>query len=132
MHDEFILRYQMPMMEKFGLIAYGCCEDLTHKIDMLRKVPNLRRIAVAPTADARKCAEQIQQDYVLSWRPNPSEMICCGFNPDLIRRLVKDAMEATKGCHVDITLKDVQTVQHHPENLREWVKIVRDISDEYA
>ena len=132
MHDEFILHYQMPMMEKFGLIAYGCCEDLTHKIDMLRKVPNLRRIAVAPSADVRKCAQQIQQDYVLSWRPNPSEMICCGFNPDHIRKVVRNAMEASKGCHVDITLKDVQTVQYRPENLREWVKIVREISDNYV
>jgi hypothetical protein len=37
-----------------------------------------------------------------------------------------------KGCFVDITLKDVQTVQDQPENLREWVKIVRSISDTYA
>ncbi len=132
MHDEFILRHQMPIMEKFGLVAYGCCEDLTQKIDYLRNIPNLRRIAVAPRADVRKCAEQIQRDYVFSWRPNPSEMICCGFDPDLIRKVVKDAMEASKGCHVDITLKDVQTVEYHPENLKEWVKIVRDISDEYA
>ena len=69
---------------------------------------------------------------MLSWRPNPSEMICCGFNPDHIRKVVKEAMEASKGCHVDITLKDVQTVQYHPENLREWVKIVREITDEYV
>lgn len=132
MHDEFILRYQMPIMEKFGLVAYGCCEDLTKKIEYLRKIPNLRRIAVVPSADVRKSAEQIQQDYVFSWRPNPSEMICCGFNPDYIHKVVKNAMEASKGCHVDIVLKDVQTVQHHPENLRKWVRIVRDITDNYA
>jgi hypothetical protein len=46
--------------------------------------------------------------------------------------VVRDAMEASKGCHVDITLKDVQTVQYRPENLREWVKIVREISDNYV
>ncbi len=132
MHDEFMLRHQLPIMEKFGLAAYGCCEDLTHKIDMLRKVPNLRRIAVTPWADVRKCAEQIGQDYVFSWRPSPAEMICSGFDPDYIRKVVKDAMEASKGCHVDITLKDVQTVQHRPENLKEWVKIVREITDDYA
>ncbi|MBD3182797.1 hypothetical protein GF312_10930 [Candidatus Poribacteria bacterium] len=132
MHDEFILQYQMPMMRKFGLIAYGCCEDLTQKIDMLRQIPNLRRIAVAPSADVWKCAEQIGQDYVISYRPNPSQMICCGFDPGLIRKVIKDAMEACKGCHVDITLKDVQTVENKPENLREWVKIVRDVSDNYV
>ncbi|HIE27990.1 TPA: hypothetical protein EYP66_11955 [Candidatus Poribacteria bacterium] len=132
MHDEFILRYQLPIMEKFGLVAYGCCEDLTYKIDILRKIPNLRRIAVTPWADVRKCAEQIGQDYVFSWRPSPAEMICSGFDPDHVRKVVRNAMEASKGCHVDITLKDVQTVQHHPENLREWVKIVREITDDYV
>jgi len=132
MHDEFILRYQRPIMEKFGLAAYGCCEDLTYKIKYLKRIPNLRRIAVPPVADVRKCAEQIGEDYVFSWRPSPAEMICCGFDPDYIRKVVKDAMEASKGCHVDITLKDVQTVQHKPENLRKWVQIVRDITDDYA
>lgn len=132
MHDEFILRYQLPIIAKFGLVAYGCCEDLTHKIKYLKKIPNLRRIAVTPWADVRKCAEQIQQDYVFSWRPNPSENICCGFNPDHIRKIVRNAMEASEGCHVDITLKDVQTIEHRPDNLREWVKIVREITDEYV
>ena len=132
MHEEFILNYQMPMMEKFGLIAYGCCEDYTHKIDMLRKVPNLRRIGVTPVADVAKCAEQIKDEYVFSWRPNPSQMICCGFDPDLIRKVVRDAMDASKGCHVDITLKDIQTVLGKPQDLTEWVKIVRSITDEYV
>ncbi|MBM3474898.1 MAG: hypothetical protein FJX75_16675 [Armatimonadetes bacterium] len=132
MHDEFVLQYQLPIISRFGLCAYGCCEDLTHKIDMLRRIPNLRRIAVTPVADVAKCAEQIGTDYIFSWRPNPSQMICCGFDPDLIRRVVRDAMEASKGCYVDITLKDVQTVQGNTANLREWVKVVRGISDEYV
>jgi len=33
---------------------------------------------------------------------------------------------------VDINLKDVQTVQGCPENLRRWVRIVREITDEYV
>ena len=134
MHEEFCLRYQMPIMEKFGLVSYGCCEDLTHKIDMLRRVPRLRRISVTPVADPARCAEQIGTDYVVSWRPNPAQMICCGFNPDLIRKIVRDAMDAfsAHNCHVDINLKDVQTVQGRPDNLRRWVEIVREITDEYV
>ncbi|GAI58840.1 unnamed protein product [marine sediment metagenome] len=54
----------MMNQDKFGLVAYGCCEDLTYKVDMLRQIPNLRRIAVPPFADAAKCAEQIGRDYV--------------------------------------------------------------------
>ena len=32
MYYEFLLQYQIPIAEKFGLLAYGCCEDLTKKI----------------------------------------------------------------------------------------------------
>ena len=131
MHEEFLLQYQLPIMEKFGLTAYGCCEDLTHKIDMLRQVPNLRRISVTPVADPARCAEQIGTDYIISWRPNPAEMICCGFYPEKIKRIVREAMEGMKGCHVDLNLKDVQTVGGRPELLRDWVQIVRGITDQY-
>jgi len=130
MHEEFLLSYQRPILEKFGLVAYGCCEDLTRKIDMLRALPNLRRIAVAPVADVRSCAEQIGADYVMSYRPNPAEMVCCGFDGDRIRRIVGRDLEICRGLCVDITLKDVNTIEHRPERLAEWVRIVREVIDE--
>lgn len=129
MHDEFMLQYQIPIMEKFGLTAYGCCEDLSEKIDILRKIPNLRRIAVAPRANVEQCAEQIGKDYVFSYRPNPADMVCCGFDPDHVRTGIKRDLEAAKGCHIDITLKDIQTVENQPERLREWVRVVREVLD---
>ena len=132
MHDEFLLQYQLPIMEKFGLTAYGCCEDLTHKVDMLRQIKNLRRFSVTPVADPARCAAQIGTDYILSWRPNPADMICCGFDPDKIRRIIREGMEGMKGCHVDLNLKDVQTVGGQPELLRDWVRIVRQVTDEYC
>ncbi len=76
LYYEFLLQYQIPILEKFGLVAYGCCEDLTDKIHHLKKVKNLRRIAVSPFANTRKCAELIGKDYILSWRPHPATMIC--------------------------------------------------------
>ncbi len=132
MFDEFILAYQRPIMEKFGLVAYGCCEDLTRKIDLLRRVPNLRRIAVTPWADVGACAEQIGTDYVLSWRPSPADMVCRGLDPERVRKLTREALEAAKGCHVDITLKDVETVQGDFDRLLAWRRIVREVADDYA
>jgi len=41
---------------------------------MLRPIKNLRNIAVTPVADVQVCAEQIKDDYVISWRPNPTEL----------------------------------------------------------
>ena len=50
-HEEFLLRYQRPIYEQFGLVHYGCCENLTHKIDMLRSIKNLRSIAVSGSGE---------------------------------------------------------------------------------
>jgi hypothetical protein len=128
--DEFMLQYQIPIMGAFGLVAYGCCEDLTYKIDVLRQIPNLRRIAVSPFADAAKCAEQIGTDYVLSYRPSPADMVSYGFDPDRIRSILRRDLAACRNCHTDVTLKDVETVQHDPTRVQKWVQITRQVIDE--
>jgi hypothetical protein len=129
MHDEFLLQYQLPILKHFGLVAYGCCENLTQKIDILRKIPNLRRIAVSPFADVARCAEQIGQDYVFSYRPSPADMVSYGFDPDRIRTILTRDLQACRDCHVDITLKDVQTVEKDPSRLKKWVSITREVID---
>ena len=132
MHEEFALQYQLPIMEKFGLIAYGCCEDLTNKIDMLRKIPNLRRIAVTPFANVARCAEQIKTDYIMSWRPSPADMICTGFKPDKARNLIREGLQASKGCLVDLNLKDVQTIGGNFNDLIDCVNIMREEAENVA
>ena len=128
---EFILQYQQPILEAYGLTAYGCCENLTEDIPYLRRIRNLRRIAVSPFANARRCAELIGRDYILSWRPNPSLMLATGLDEDLVRRHMREHFALFKENHnfFDITLKDVETVSHQPENVRRWVRIVREETD---
>jgi len=130
MQEEFLLQYQLPVLEKFGLVAFGCCEDLTRKIDMLRAIPNLRRIAVTPFADAARCAEQIGQDYVISYRPSPADMVSYGFDPDRIRSILRRDLAACREGHVDITLKDIETVEADPARVRNWVNVTREVIDE--
>ena len=36
------------------------------------------------------------------------------------------------GCHVDITLKDVETVQHQPDRIHKWTRIAREIVQDYG
>ena len=130
MHDEFMFQYQMPIMRPYGLVHYGCCEDLARKIDMLRQLPNLRSIAVTPRANVARCAEQIGTDYVFSWRPNPTDMICSDWDEPRIRRVLGDGLNASKGCRVHIHLKDIETVQGDPTRLARWVNIVRDMTEQ--
>lgn len=128
--EEFMYRYQIPIMQPFGLVAYGCCEDLTHKIDVLRALPNLRRIAVTPFADVAKCVEQIGTDYIISYRPNPSSMVSSGFSDEVVADLLRQDLEILRGTHFDVTLKDVETVQHDPDRCRRWAALARRVCDE--
>ncbi len=128
-HDEFLFEYQLPIMENFGLTHYGCCEDLTQKIDMLRTCGSLRSIAVTPTADVAKCAEQIGLDYALSYRPNPADMVCCGYDENKISRIVGGALESCKGQRVHINLKDVETMEGENDRMKRWVVCVRTVID---
>ncbi len=132
MHYDFLLQYQIPILAQFGLCAYGCCEDLTRKIDILRRIPNLRIIAVTPRADVAKSAAQIGLDYVMSWRPNPTDMVCCGFDEGVIRRILGAGFAATRGQHVHVHLKDIETVEGDTSRLARWVRLVRELGDRQA
>jgi hypothetical protein len=129
-HDEFLYQFQLPIMKHWGLTHYGCCEDLTQKIDMLRQAPNLRSIAVTPVANVARSAEQIGRDYVMSWRPNPTDMVCADFDEGRIRRIIGEGLRACRGGCVHVHLKDIETVQGDPSRLARWVQIVREVGEE--
>lgn len=133
MHDEFLLRYQLPIIEKFGLVSYGCCEELHRKTRVLRKIPNLRRIALAPRSDAAAMAEAIGNEYVLSYRPNPADIGGITFDAGSFRGKIREELSILKnnGCFIDITLKDVETVQGKADRLQRWLQIVREELEQF-
>ncbi|MCR4397483.1 MAG: hypothetical protein NUV93_00775 [Firmicutes bacterium] len=125
MHDEFALRYQIPLLARFGLNCYGCCEPLTRKFDIVKRIPRLRRVSVSPWADLRIAAEALGRDFILSWKPNPA-LLVGELSPDLILKILRDGITVTGGCVVEIILKDTHTVEGHPERLTRWVEIARE------
>lgn len=128
MFEEFMLRYQIPLMEQFGLSAYGCCEDLTQKIKYLRRIKNLRRIGVSPFCDLKACAEQIGSEYILSYRPNPATFIATGIHEDYIRTELRKQLDVLQknGCYVEVEYKDVETVNHDPNAMQRLIAITRE------
>ena len=127
-HREFLWQYQVPIMRHYGLVHYGCCEDLTAKIDMLRELPNLRSIAVTPCANLAANAKQIGTDYCISWRPNPTDMVCAGWDEARIRRIIGEGIAVCRGQRLHIHLKDVETVQGESDRLARWVRLVREVA----
>jgi hypothetical protein len=125
MFAEFVLPYQLPLMEKFGLNSYGCCEPIENRLSYVKTIPRLRRISVSPWADQEKCAEIIGRDYVYSRKPNPS-LISVSFNEPAIREDLKKTLAVAGHLNLEIVLKDLHTVQNEPLRLQRWVNIARE------
>ena len=97
---------------------------------MIRKIPNLRRIAVSPFADVKKCAERIGRDYIISYRPNPA-LLAAGYDRENVKQALRRDFGFLKGTCFDITMKDVETVEKAPSRISEWVKITREVIAEF-
>jgi len=132
MFKEFELDYIMPLMAKFGLVYYGCCEALENKIELLKTIPNLRKIGVSPWADAERCAEQIGGDYVYAHKPNPAH-VSGTFAEDATRKEITNVIELCHkyGCPYEFVIKDISTVTYKPQNLIDWARTVKEVIDGY-
>ena len=128
MHDEFEIEYAKKFFEGFGLVYYGCCEPLHNKIDIVKKLPNLRKISITPWADVRKAAERIGKDYVLSRKPNPASVAVPSLDEDALRKDILETLSLCRenGTPVEITLKDISTVCYNPNNLTRWEQVVME------
>ena len=132
MFKEFELDYARPLMERFGLSYYGCCEPLQNRIGMLKEVPNMRKLGVTPWADIHSSAEQIGRDYVFAFKPNPA-FVSDNLDQEAIRLEAIKTVEAclTHGCPYEFVLKDISTVSYKPQNLIKWVQIVESVLDTF-
>ena len=131
MHEEFVLRYQLPILERFGLNYYGCCEPLHLKMDMLRRrVPRLRRVSVSPWADKRTSAEKLGPDVIFGWKPNPAYVAAVTFDGGAVRRDIRETIEICKehGCALEMAIKDTHTCNHEPRRFDEWTRIAMEES----
>ena len=132
MHEEFALQYERRWLERFGLTYYGCCEPLHRKIDMLKSVRNLRKVSMSPWIDVEEAAEAVGNDYVFSFKPNPAILAEDEFSADRAREYLRDALEKTRGCVVEIIMKDISTVRYDPPRLWEWARIASEVAEEFA
>ena len=126
-HAEFSLQYEKRLLEPFGLNGYGCCEDLTLKLDDVFTIPNMRRISISPFADVDACAAKLGAGYIYSWKPHPAHLVG-GFDEQRIRSYIRHTIEAAQahGCVLEMILKDTHTCEYHPERFDRWTQIARE------
>jgi hypothetical protein len=130
--EEFIFPYQQPVIERFGLSYYGCCEPVHSRIKIIKQLNNLRRVSVSPWCDQEMIARELGDEIIFCRKPNPALISTEAWDEESMRQDIHTTLRAANGCRLEFAMKDVHTLNNQPWRLGRWVQIAREESERYA
>ncbi len=121
--------YISTLAEKFGTIYYGCCDRLNDRLNIVKKIPNLRKILCSPWSNIEQFSQRIGNNLTMSVNPNPALLATDTFDEGTIRAdLLRICATAKRnGTNFEIILKDWSTVRFEPKRLERWADIAMGI-----
>jgi hypothetical protein len=135
MHEEFVLRYQVPIMKRFGLTYYGCCEPLHQKIPLLKRlIPNLRKVSISRWADKRVSARDLGPTYVFECKSDPMVFASDVFDEYAIRESIREtiALGQEYGCVIEFIVDTADNIRGDPYRVDRWTQLARDEAERVA
>jgi hypothetical protein len=131
MQDEFLLSYQRVILQQYGAVQYGCCESLTTKTAIVRRIPNLRLLVCSFWSDLDRLAEACGTTCTLMWRQSAAQVTV---NPTLDehRQHLEAGLQRLRGHYYQIVLRELQTLDGRPDRLREWARLAIELAETYA
>ena len=130
MFGEIILPEFKRLAEHFGLVHYGCCEPFDKRWEYIKQIPNLRHVSVSPWARYSAVPEMLGKDYVASVKLKPTPLAMPSMNEEYVRRECRRAVSETYGGICEFIMKDNHTIGNNPDNLIQWVRIMRESIEE--
>jgi hypothetical protein len=126
MYEEFIFPHEKPIMDRFGLTCYGCCEPVHFRWHVVQRHHNLRRVSCSPWVDLERMAKTLEDKYILSMKPHPAVLSTPEIDEAAIREDLRKSLDVTKGCRVEVIMKDNHTIGNRPENVVRWCRIAKE------
>ena len=131
MTEEFLLNYIAPILQKYGLNHFGCCEDLTDKIDMVLRLPNLRILVCSYWTDTARAVEACQGDYCIMWRESAA-LVTLSDDLTPIRKHLEQDLKILQGHPYQVVLREIETLHGHPQRLHDWARVAIRLAEKYA
>ena len=117
------------MAEHFGMIYYGCCERLDDRLDIVKKIPNVKKVSCSPWSKRKEFAEKIGNELIMSNKPIPTFIAMETVDWDEVRsdlKLTADLANSNK-VNLEYILKDISTVRCQPDRLTKWADIAMEL-----
>lgn len=131
MWEEFCLAYQKPIFARFGLVAYGCCENLTRKVEGVLSIPNLRIFVCSAWTDLNVVLEKVSPRYGIMWRQKASDVVFAKDDAHL-RRDLEEGCRRLQGRPYQIVLRELQTLAGRMDRLHVWTRLAKEAAARYA
>ncbi len=131
MTEEFLLNYIAPILQKYGLNHFGCCEDLTQKIERVLRLPNLRIFVCSFWTDLQKVVDACQGNYCIMWREGAA-LVTLSEDLPPIRQHMEEGMRILQGHPYQFVLREIETLHGHPHRLHDWARMGIELAEKYA
>lgn len=132
MYEEFVFPVEKPIMDRFGLNCYGCCEELHSRWHVVKNHPNLRRVSCSPWSDLSQMSANLEDKYILSIKPIPTPLSVANPDWEAVRQEIRNQFEVTKDNVVEVIMKDNHTLGNSPENVVTWCRIAKEEAERIA
>lgn len=123
--EEFEVPYMQRIFPYFGAIYYGCCDRLDDRLDVIAKMPKIRKVSCSPWSDRENFARNLPKEYIMSNKPNPALVAKDTMDEEEIRADIRRTVQAARenGLGLELILKDISTVRYEPQRLWSWSRI---------
>lgn len=129
MYEEFIFPCYKKISSRFGLLSYGCCEPVDPIWDScISKLENLRKVSISPWCNEAFMAERLRGSNVIYHRKPSPNFLGVGTTLDeaAVREHIRTSLKAARGCHMEITQRDVYTINKDIGKARRYVDIIKE------
>ena len=131
---QFVFPYQQRLVDRFGLLSYGCCERVDAIWpDYLSAWPKLRKLSVSPFNDEPRLGESLRGTRVVYYSKPRAEFVTRPGPLDeaAITAYFKGVCTAASGCLFEIAQREVGTIFGDFERGRQYVRLAREAVDAY-
>lgn len=131
MYEELVFPYYKKVAENFGLFSYGCCEAVDPIWEnCISKLKNLRKVSISPWCNEEYMGEQLKGKKIVYHRkPSPNYLgVDKVLDKEGLKAHIKRTVDATNGCNVEFTQRDVYTVHNDMQKVRDYVEIIRHLT----
>lgn len=103
---EFVLPYQAEVVNRFGLLSYGCCEPIDKNIDLYGQFfPKLRILSISPFSNVELAAEKCKGRYVMACKMHPALAAC--YDRERTLDYLRHLVTAIKGRSATINFAEI-------------------------